>query len=225
MNHRCPESCINAITEEMTNPKRDFPISLTSSMILITVVYVLTNVAYFAAMTPTEMLNSPAVAVTFGDKTLGSMAWLMPVAVALSTFGAANGQAMALSRLIFVGARDGLMPDLLGMVHIQFMTPMPALISMMFLSILYGLYPDVGSLINYTSFSYWLFVAIVGTGLVWLRYKRPDMERPFKDDLRIVYMMPEKPSAYLSMKNENETALVAIVSCWQVLIGQLAVPI
>ncbi|XP_077979067.1 Y+L amino acid transporter 2-like [Glandiceps talaboti] len=176
---------LNAITEELTNPKRDFPIALSSSMILITTVYVLTNIAYFAAMSPLEMLQSPAVAVTFGDKVLGSWAWLMPLAVALSTFGAANGTVLGLSRITFVGARDGMFPDLLGMVHIDFLTPLPALIAMGILSCIYGLYPDVGTLINYTSFSYWLFVGIVVSGLIWMRYTKPDMERPFKCPIAI----------------------------------------
>ncbi|XP_070558674.1 Y+L amino acid transporter 2-like isoform X2 [Ptychodera flava] len=178
-------SCLNAITEEMTNPRRDFPISLSGSMITITVIYVLTNIAYFAAMSPQEMLASPAVAVTFGDKVLGNWAWLMPVAVALSTFGAANGQALALSRLTFVGARDGFFPDFLGMVHVKFLTPLPALLTMGILTALYGLYPDVGTLINYTSFTYWLFVALVTTGLIVMRWTQKDLERPFKCPLWI----------------------------------------
>ncbi|XP_077992544.1 Y+L amino acid transporter 2-like [Glandiceps talaboti] len=178
-------SCLNALTEELKNPVRDFPIAAVVSMSLVTVVYVLTNIAYFAAMSPQELLSSPAVAVTFGDKVLGNFAWLMPLAVALSTFGATNGNVLSLSRLVFVGARDGLLPDLLGMVHIRFLTPMPALIAMMIFSIIYGLYDDVGSLINYTGFAYWLFVGIVVTGLLWLRYKRPELKRPFKVPLVI----------------------------------------
>nr|XP_006820950.1 PREDICTED: large neutral amino acids transporter small subunit 2-like [Saccoglossus kowalevskii] len=138
------------------------------------------NVAYFAAMSPAEMMASPAVAITFGDKVLGNFAWLMPLAVVISTFGATNGNVLALSRLIFVGARDGLLPDLFGMVHIKFLTPMPALLAMGFFTVIYGLYDDVGSLINYTGFSYWLFVGIVATGLLWMRHTRPDMPRPFK---------------------------------------------
>ncbi|XP_077990932.1 large neutral amino acids transporter small subunit 1-like [Glandiceps talaboti] len=176
---------LNAITEELKNPTRDFPIALTVSMMLVTVVYVMTNVAYFTVMSPQELLASPAVAVTFGNKVLGNWAWLMPLAVVLSTYGAINGAVLANSRRVFVGARDGLFPNLLGMVHIRFLTPMPSLLAMMLLSIVYSTYDDVDSLINYTGFAYWLFVAITITGLIWLRYRRPKLPRPFKVPLVI----------------------------------------
>ncbi|XP_006811738.1 Y+L amino acid transporter 2-like [Saccoglossus kowalevskii] len=173
-------SILNAVTEEMNNPKRDFPIAASFSMITITIIYVMANISYFTVMSPMEVLQSPAVAVTFGDQVLGNFAWLMPVTVALSTFGTTNGSVLGVSRLVFVAARDGMLPDLLSMVNIRYNTPMPAIISGMILSVIYGLYPDVGVLINYTGFSYWLFVGIVVTGLLWLRYKQPNRERPFK---------------------------------------------
>ncbi|XP_070571659.1 Y+L amino acid transporter 2-like isoform X1 [Ptychodera flava] len=178
-------SLLNTVTEELNNPNRDFPVAASLSMIAITTIYVLTNIAYFTAMSPLELLSSPAVAVTFGDRVLGNWAWLMPVSVAISTFGTTNGSVLGASRVVFVCARDGYLPDLLSMIHVKFMTPMPTLIVMWILSAVYGLYPDVESLINYTSFAYWLFVGIVVSGQLWLRYKRPEMPRPFKIHISI----------------------------------------
>jgi hypothetical protein len=40
-------------------------------------------------LTKTEMIHSPAVGLTFGEKTLGPFAFLIPLGVALSTFGCA----------------------------------------------------------------------------------------------------------------------------------------
>ncbi|XP_077986103.1 large neutral amino acids transporter small subunit 1-like [Glandiceps talaboti] len=171
---------MNNMAEEIVNPKRNFPIAAISSMAVITVIYVLTNIAYFTVLSPQEMLASSAVAVTWGELALGNAAWLMPVAVAMSTFGAVNGAALANSRYAFVAARDGMLPTLLSMIHINYLTPMPTLIAMMIITCVLCLYQDTGSLINYTGFSYWLFVGIVVTGLLWLRYKQPDLERPFK---------------------------------------------
>ncbi|XP_006811929.1 cystine/glutamate transporter-like [Saccoglossus kowalevskii] len=117
---------------------------------------------------------------TWGDLALGPLAWLMPVTVAMSTFGSVNSGALSNSRYVFVGARDRLLPTLLSMIHIRNLTPLPALIAMMLITCTLCLYQDTSSLITFTGFSYWLFVGIVTTGLVWLRYKRPHMERPFK---------------------------------------------
>ncbi|XP_070562462.1 cystine/glutamate transporter-like isoform X2 [Ptychodera flava] len=170
---------MNNMAEEIVNPHRNFPIAAISSMTLITVIYVLTNIAYFTVLSPQEMLASNAVAVTWGELALGSFAWLMPVAVAMSTFGAVNGAALTNSRYTFVAARDGLLPSLFSMIHIKYLTPLPTLVVMMLITMTLCLYQDTGSLINYTGFSYWLFVGIVATGLVWMRYRRRDIERPF----------------------------------------------
>lgn len=42
---------------------RNLPIAIGFSCILVTIVYVLTNVAFFSALSPADMLNSEAVAV------------------------------------------------------------------------------------------------------------------------------------------------------------------
>ena len=86
------------------------------------------NVAYFAVLTPEDVLTSNAVAVTFGERVLGVFQWVMPVSVALSTFGGLNGGIFASSRLMFVGARGGHLPGSLAMINLKYFTPMPSLV-------------------------------------------------------------------------------------------------
>lgn len=71
-----------------------------------TLCYALINVSYLAAMSPTEMIESEAVAVTFGNRILGAMAWLMPLSVTISTFGSANGTLFAAGRYVCVAPPD-----------------------------------------------------------------------------------------------------------------------
>ncbi|XP_003738536.1 large neutral amino acids transporter small subunit 1 [Galendromus occidentalis] len=171
---------LNFVTEELKDPFRNLPFAIYISLPIVTTVYLLANVAYFVVLTTTEVGSASAVAVAFGERTLGSYSWIIPVAVALSTFGGLNGGIFASSRLFFVGARQGHLPDFISMINMNCCTPTPSLVFLCLLSLLYLSNTDVLVLINYTAFSEALFMMLSVSGLLWLRYKEPELERPIK---------------------------------------------
>ncbi|XP_052364595.1 asc-type amino acid transporter 1-like, partial [Oncorhynchus keta] len=54
---------LNYVTEEVVEPRKNLPRAIYISIPLVTLVYTLTNIAYFSSMTPEELLASNAVAV------------------------------------------------------------------------------------------------------------------------------------------------------------------
>ncbi|TRY90860.1 hypothetical protein DNTS_020882 [Danionella cerebrum] len=162
---------LNFITEEVINPNRTIPLAIVFSMVTVTVFYVLVNVAYYTMMSANELLISDAVAVTFANRALQGIAPAIPVLVALSCLGALNGGFFGSPRMLFVGAREGHLPAIFSMIHIRRQTPLPAVLLLYPLVIVMMARGEIFQLINFASFSRWLFIALATLGMIIHRYR------------------------------------------------------
>ncbi|NXC22844.1 YLAT2 protein, partial [Corythaeola cristata] len=79
---------------------RNLPLSIAISMPIVTIIYLLTNIAYYVVLDVSALLTSDAVAV-----------------FSYSFF-----------RLFYVGAREGHLPGSLSLIHVKCFTPVPALL-------------------------------------------------------------------------------------------------
>jgi L-type amino acid transporter 9 len=177
----------NFITEEIINPERNLPLAIVIGVPLVTIVYILVNISYFTVMSIDELIHSPAVAITWAERVIPNAAWLIPIFVAMSTFGSGNGSLFATGRLVFVAARNGHFPELFNMVHIQKFTPIPASMLVVFIAIILIFIANVSSLITYLSFVKWIFYGMNMISLIKFRFSKQykDLPRPFKVPLVI----------------------------------------
>merc|ERR1719322_1205382 len=171
---------LNFVIEELQDPVKNLPRAIAISCTLVTVVYVLTNVAFYTTLSVPEVLGSEAVAVSFAGKMYGSFAFMIPVFVALSTFGGVNGILLTSSRLFYAGAVEGQMPEILSMIQVDKMTPAPAVLIVAFLSLGYLCSSDIFALINYVGFATWVSIGLAVVCLPVLRRMHPEWERPIR---------------------------------------------
>ncbi|XP_045592606.2 Y+L amino acid transporter 2 isoform X1 [Procambarus clarkii] len=203
---------LNMVVEEIRNPSKIFALASGVSMGILTVVFVLTNVAYFAVLTPEEVRTSTAVALSFGNAAFGVLAITVPVAVAISALASLNGQTFTQSRLVFVGARQRQLPKFLALITIKRNTPAPAIIFMTMVTLVMLGTTDVYALINCSSFSRSISRIVATSGLLWLRYKKPEWKRPFKVwvVLPVVYLLVMVVLVTLPAVEEPVTVGVAL---------------
>ncbi len=128
---------------------RTLPRSLFVAIPIIILCYLLVNLAYFGVLCYEQILAADTVALvtstppppplynhslnlqTFGYQTLGQAGLVViPLLVALSTFGSVLATMFAATRLMFVAARDGLFPQALSGLHRTYKTPVPAVMIM-----------------------------------------------------------------------------------------------
>ncbi|CAG5121791.1 unnamed protein product, partial [Candidula unifasciata] len=173
-------SYLNFLTEELVNPHRNLPLAIMISMITVICVYLVTNIAYIAVLTPAQMLQSTAVAVTFAEQTMGIMQWIMPILIAISVCGTMNGTALSMSRLFFIGAKNNHMPMFMSMIQYKFLTPACSLFIIMLLVFCFQMSRDIWFLIEMEGFGFATVLTMVFAGQVWLRFKEPDLYRPIK---------------------------------------------
>ena len=125
-----------------------------------------------------------AVATTFGAKAFGSMAWIVPLGVACSTFGAANGEAFTSARLAYAAGTNGHFPRFLSYLSHSRLTPLMAVVFNTIIGILMVIpeSSNIENLLDYFSFAMWTIYALTFISIIILRYKEPfrDAERPFK---------------------------------------------
>lgn len=166
--------------EELVRPERNIPLAVIVSVITVIVGYMLTNISYYTALGTQDVLASPAVAVSFVQQACTNLISVVPVLVALSCFGTMNGGILTFSRTLFVASREGQWPPLFSMIHIRRHTPLPAVMLMFPLVTAMVCIGDIYHLLNFFSFSRWLFIGLATLGLIVHRYRHPELQSPFK---------------------------------------------
>lgn len=173
-------NCLNFVTEELKNPVKNMPRAIVISITSITILYIFVNISYFAVLEQSVISETRAIAVAFGKETLGRASFLMPMSVALSTTSGLNALIFSSSRILFVGARQGQLFSLLNMISIKNLTPLPSLLFIGFMSVLYLFTTEIDSLINYLVFIEASFGALGVSTVLVLRRKFPEIPRPIR---------------------------------------------
>jgi APA family basic amino acid/polyamine antiporter len=169
------------VAGEVESPQRNIPRALILGTLLVVVVYVLANFAYFYVLSPADLGSTQTIAADAAKRFLGSAGGaFIAVGVMISTFATLNGSILSGSRVPFAAARDDLFPQALARLDPRFRTPAFAILAQAAIAGLFALTGTYDALYTKVIFSEFLFYALVTTGIFVLRGREPKLIRPYR---------------------------------------------
>ena len=202
---------------EVKQPRRNIPLSLAAGTGLVTILYLLANVAYLCLLPLDKIQNAPDDRVaTAAIETVfsGAGPMIMAVAIMISTFGCNNGLILAGARVYYAMARDGLFFKATAKLNDRSVPAVGLALQCLWTCLLvlprtrlhdaagapkldpltgYEQYGNLYSnLLDYVVFAVLIFYVLTIFGLFILRRKRPDAERPYR-----AFGYPVVPALYI----------------------------
>jgi basic amino acid/polyamine antiporter, APA family len=150
-------------------------------ILIVIALYLAVNVVYIYAVPVTEMkgalrVSEVATTALFGYQT---SAWITAI-ITISILGALNVVTMIGPRIYYAMARDGLFFKRLTRIHPTFGTPTSAIILQAIWACLLIITGTFATLFTYVSVIITLFSALTVGSVMVLRWKRPELKRPYK---------------------------------------------
>jgi APA family basic amino acid/polyamine antiporter len=169
---------------ETINPQRTVPRAMILGAVIITLVYVLANIAYMRLLPVEQIAHSKTVAADAMNTVTPIGGTLMAFLIALSTFGSIGIYSVTSPRMYYAMAKDGVFFAKLAEIHPKWRTPVWAMLIQsgwaLFLLFFWGTFND---LIEYVTFLDWIGLMLVGTTIFVFRKKRPDAPRSYRTTL------------------------------------------
>ena len=205
------------IAEEVEEPGRTLPRALLAGTLAVMVIYLLLNVLLFYAAPVAELRGVIPVGEVAAEKLFGPYGaqWLSGL-VALALLSSLSAYIMIGPRVYFAMARDGLFFRAAARVDPERETPAAAIVAQSVCAAVMVLTGTFEQLLTYIGFALGIFPWMTVLGVVLLRRRAPQRERPYR-----VWLYPLLPLFFLAAMaailavafvNSPWTSLVAVAT-------------
>jgi APA family basic amino acid/polyamine antiporter len=171
---------VSVAAQEAKNPQKDMPTGILMSLAICTALYIAVSLV-LTGIVPYTTLNVPDP-IAVGINATG-LNWLKPFVKLGAIAGLSSVilvMIMAQPRIFYAMARDGLLPPVFKKIHPKFRTPhITTMVTGVAVALVAGVFPinDLGHMVSIGTL---LAFVIVSIGVMVLRYKRPEIDRPFR---------------------------------------------
>jgi len=185
---------VTFISGEIENPKKNVVKAMILGTSAVMILYLLVNFVYLNALDRDSIAfaANDRVAVSAAEKMFGNAGTIIiAVLVMISTFGCVNGIVLAGARVFQTMAKDGLFLKS-AVENNKNGVPEKSLWMQGIWASLLCLSGQYGNLLDMVSFVIVLFYMLTVFGVIYLRIKKPEMERGYK-----TFLYPFTPALYL----------------------------
>ena len=172
---------ITWVAGEVKNPRRNVPLAMVLGVLVVGVIYVAMNVTYLYALPLSEVarhetIAHAAAAALFSPRVA---VWLS-LMIAISCFSAAATCTLSGARVYLAMAQDGVFFKRMAVIHPKWRTPAFSLIGQGIWAAALTLSGRYDQLYTYVIFSMVLSYTLTVIGMFLLRWKRPEIPRPYR---------------------------------------------
>jgi APA family basic amino acid/polyamine antiporter len=172
---------ITWVAGEVKEPRRNVPLAMVWGVLAVGVIYMAMNMTYVYAMPLTEVAKHETIAHAAAAALFSPQAavWLSAM-IALSCFSAAATCTLSGARVYLAMAQDGVFFKRMAQIHPKWRTPAFSLIGQGVWAALLTVSGRYDQLYTYVIFGMVLSYTLTVIGLFILRWKRPDVPRPYR---------------------------------------------
>ena len=166
--------------EECRRPQRDVPVGVLGALLIGTVIYCVVAVMLVGIVPWQKVDQNAALASAVAPLHNPFVNWTIIAGILAGTTSVALSSLLGQTRIFYVMSRDRMLPPFVSRVHPRFKTP--ALMTMITgcgVAVLALIVP-LNNLLNLVNIGTLAAFIVVCAGVIWLRYKRPDLPRPFR---------------------------------------------
>jgi amino acid transporter len=172
---------MNYVSAEMKNARRDLPRVIHIAMPVVIFAYLLSNISYFAVLSREEILGTTTVALSFATKLFGPLGRIVfALLISISCIGALNATVFASARLVYSSAEEGFIPAIFSKLNSSRGTPINALLLQAMITSGFVCVGEFSSLVTFYGVAGYLFYFLTVFGVIVLRIKEPDLDRPYR---------------------------------------------
>ena len=169
------------VAGEVKDPRRNVPLAMVLGVLVVGAIYLAMNMTYVYALPLTEIAKYETIAHTAASVLFSPKAALwLSATIAISCFSAAAACTLSGSRVYMAMAQDGVFFRRMAVIHPKWRTPAFSLIGQGIWAAALTVSGSYDFLYTYVIFGMMLSYTLTVIGLFVLRWKRPDVPRPYR---------------------------------------------